>query len=220
MTANTGPENQDCVFPQLWLSEQAGGRVYYFMTRGVVNCISGHHIPVDRASLSCTSTTSHSSLSLKSSTWISVSLINYLLTTLLSHVFPLVNFFFDPSAVFSLCRSLFLSPPPPRSPPSSLDMRELSELPWPAPVGQLEEEHLVREQGDLPPWTHTPSTPPPTVPSLTTTNGHTCSHPDLPDPSCCPTSAVPPSQTPSGLQLHHLHLSLPVAVVELSPFLG
>lgn len=33
------------------------------------------------------------------------------------------------------------------------DMRELSELPWPAPVGQLEEESFIREQGDLSPWT-------------------------------------------------------------------
>lgn len=40
-------------------------------------------------------------------------------------------------------------------------MRELSELPWPAPVGQLEEEPPVKEQGDLPPWTQPEQTPPP-----------------------------------------------------------
>lgn len=47
----------------------------------------------------------------------------------------------------------------PAPPPTLLEMRELSELPWPAPVGQLEEEPPVREQGDLSP--RTPPEPPP-----------------------------------------------------------
>lgn len=81
----------------------------------------------------------------KSRTWFCSHLPTII--TSLAHLLQL-NFSFYPSAVFSLCRTPFSSS---QLPSPLLEMREMSELPWPAPVGQMEEEPPVREQGDLSP---------------------------------------------------------------------
>lgn len=86
-------------------------------------------------------------------------------------------------------------------------MRELSELPWPAPVGQLEEEHPTKEQGDPSPWTQQP---PPPIPCFSF-SAETLVALTFYDQSCCPASVLPPSWAASRLHLQHLHLFLPLA---------
>lgn len=136
------------------------------------------------------SSASHHSPTLKSCTWFlnHRHLLCKTSTSILFQAHLLCSHSVAP--FFSLLTSSCFPPPPP--PPPLLEMRELSELPWPAPVGQLEEEPSVREQGDLAPWTQPLDNPPPRPPFIAA-NMCTQSHPDILDLNCCSTSALPPS---------------------------
>lgn len=162
-----------CFFTWVIKQREVTWRTWCVLTDGRVNDIPATSIyassfTLTRASLPSNFSTSHFlspslPLPLKSYRWHQSRFLNY------PYFLAFGWLCSKPSAVFFFLLP-FLSPLP-HSPPL-LEMRELSELPWPAPVGQMEEEPPIRELGDLSP--RTPRLLTPLSPAFFLQVKHTC----------------------------------------------